>query len=105
MVAHWVARMPRSSMQVRRAVAMGLIAMGLALGAGQIEANLSSDATTLAAEDKDKDKDKDKIKEKDVNPAATPELGSIALFGAGAVGMAGYVMTRFKAASRRKQQG
>lgn len=35
--------------------------------------------------------------------AQTPELGSMALFGSGAVGMAGYVMTRLRAGRRRDQ--
>jgi hypothetical protein len=33
--------------------------------------------------------------------AATPELDSLALFGSGAVGMAGYALTRFRARRRR----
>ena len=36
-----------------------------------------------------------------VNPAATPELGSLALFGSGALGMAGYALTRLRAGRRR----
>jgi hypothetical protein len=32
----------------------------------------------------------------DVDPAATPELGSIVLFGSGAAGMAGYVLNRLR---------
>jgi hypothetical protein len=31
-----------------------------------------------------------------VNPAATPELGSLVLFGSGAVGMAGYALHRLR---------
>ncbi len=34
-------------------------------------------------------------------PSATPELGSIALFGAGAAGIAGYVLARARAGRRR----
>ena len=36
-----------------------------------------------------------------VVPSATPELGSITLFGAGAAGIAGYVLTRARARRRR----
>jgi hypothetical protein len=32
-----------------------------------------------------------------VDPAATPELGSLALFGSGAAGFAGYALTRLRA--------
>ncbi len=32
-----------------------------------------------------------------VDPAATPELGSLALFGTGAAGFAGYALTRLRA--------
>ncbi len=35
------------------------------------------------------------------NLAATPELGSLALFGTGAAGMAGYVLMRARARRRR----
>jgi hypothetical protein len=37
--------------------------------------------------------------------AATPELDSIALFGTGATGMAGYVLMRMRAARGRRQDG
>ena len=36
-----------------------------------------------------------------VNVAATPELGSLALFGTGAAGMASYVLVRARARRRR----
>ncbi|HVG96623.1 MAG TPA: hypothetical protein VNK05_06980 [Chloroflexota bacterium] len=32
----------------------------------------------------------------DLDPAATPELGSLALFGTGATGMAGYLFARVR---------
>jgi hypothetical protein len=35
-----------------------------------------------------------------VDPAETPELGSLALFGSGAAGMAGYALNRLR--SRRR---
>jgi hypothetical protein len=36
-----------------------------------------------------------------VDPAATPELGSLVLFGSGAVGMAGYALNRVRLRRRR----
>ena len=91
---------PRS----KRLAASGLVAFGLAVAGGQVEANLSSDATVLAAEDKDKDKDKVKVKDQDLNLAATPELGSLALFSAGAAGMAGYAATKLRGRRPRKRE-
>ena len=38
-----------------------------------------------------------------VNPAQTPELGSLVLFGAGAAGMAGYVTARWRGRKRRSR--
>ena len=36
--------------------------------------------------------------------APTPELDSIALFGTGAIGMAGYALTRMRAARGRREE-
>jgi probable HAF family extracellular repeat protein len=36
------------------------------------------------------------------SPAQTPELGSLALFGSGAMGVAGYALTRLRAGRRRR---
>ena len=40
-----------------------------------------------------------------VDPAATPELGSLVLFGGGAAGFAGYAWTRLRAGRGGKRDG
>jgi hypothetical protein len=62
-------------------------------------------ASPVAAENCDKGNQMFKPKcEDQIGPplAATPELGSLVLFGSGLAGVAGYALTRYRARARSK---